>query len=92
MYVLVCLFLEPISRSKDPVNIKIGSVLCLRTPVPETEDIYIYHCGAPFLRMYLRWSLCTLYLLACQVRVTVGAQVFVVFMCDVFRVLTNSLC
>ena len=42
MYVLVCLFLEPISRSKDPVNIKIGSVLCLRTPVPETEDIYIY--------------------------------------------------
>ena len=51
--------------------------------------IYIYHRRAPFLRMCLWWSLCTLYLLACQVRVNVGAQVFVVvFMCDVFRVLT----
>ena len=26
----------------------------------------------PFLRMYLWWSLCALYLHACQVRVTVG--------------------
>ena len=28
--------------------------------------------GPPFLRMYLWWSLCTLNLFACQVRVTVG--------------------
>ena len=29
-------------------------------------------------RMYLWWSLCTLYLHACQMRVTVGDSVFVV--------------
>ena len=33
--------------------------------------IYIYYWGHPFLRMYLWQSLCTLYLLTCQVRVTV---------------------
>ena len=34
-----------------------------------------------FMRIYLWWSLCTLYLNACQVRVTVGDSglVFVVF-------------
>ena len=43
--------------------------------------------------MYLWWSLlCPLYLLACQVRVTIATQVFVVaFMCDIFQGLINSL-
>ena len=30
--------------------------------------------GGMFQTMYLWWSLCTLYLLACQVRVTVGGS------------------
>ena len=34
--------------------------------------VYICHWWASFLRMCLWWSLCTLCLLACQVRVTVG--------------------
>ena len=34
--------------------------------------------GHPFLRMYHWWSFCTLHLLACQVRVTVASQAFVV--------------
>ena len=41
------------------------------------------------LWMYLGWSLCTLYLLACQVRVTVGDSGLC--WCDVFRALINSL-
>ena len=42
-------------------------------------------------RMYLWWSLCTLYLLACQVRVTVGdSGLCFWFLRDVFRALVNS--
>ena len=41
-------------------------------------------------RMYLRWSLCTLYLHACRVRVTVGDS-GLLYLCYVFRKLINSL-
>ena len=42
-------------------------------PSPNALRYGIYATGGhPFLRMYLWWSLCTLYLHACQVRVTVG--------------------
>ena len=48
MCVCVCLYVEPVSRSKDKdyvrSQIKIGSVVCLSTPVllsmPEMEGIY----------------------------------------------------
>ena len=46
MCVCVCLFVEPVSRSKDYIRsrMKIGSVVCLYTPlspsVPEMEGIY----------------------------------------------------
>ena len=45
------------------------------------------------LRMYLCWSLCTLYLHACQVRVTVsdsGLSVLL-YLCNIFWALTDSL-
>ena len=41
--------------------------------------------------MHLWWSLCTLYLLACQVRVTVGDSGLCCCTCYVFRALINSL-
>ena len=47
MCVVVCLYVEPVLRSKDYVQswIKVGSVLCLYTPVPpsvhEMQDIYM---------------------------------------------------
>ena len=37
------------------------------------------------------WGLCTLYLLACQVRVTAGDSALSLRLCEVFRVLINSL-
>ena len=42
--------------------------------VPLVEFTYLVFTRMPgeSWRMYLRWSLCTLYLQACQVRVTVG--------------------
>ena len=42
--------------------------------VPEMEGMSIIYTsrGHPFLRMYLWWGLCTLYLLAFQVRVPIG--------------------
>ena len=44
------------------------------------------------IRGCLWWSLCTCYLLACQVRVTVGDSGLCCFcFCDVFRVQINSL-
>ena len=49
----VCLYVEPVSRSKDYAQsrIKIGSVVCLYTPVsssePEMEGIYM-PLGASF--------------------------------------------
>ena len=44
-------------------------------------------------RMYIWWSLCALYLLACQVRVTVGGDsgLCCLRLCDVLRALINSL-
>ena len=47
-----------------------------------------------FLRIYLWWSLCTLCLLACQVRVTVGGSGFCccVCVCDIFWAVINSPC
>ena len=55
-----------------------GSVVCLYTPVsqsvPEMEGIYA--TGGIFClllsRMYFWWSLCSLYLLACQVELPKG--------------------
>ena len=72
MCVFLCLYVEPVSRSKDNARswIKIGSVLYLCTPVsasvPEMTGIYATG-GHPFLRMYLWWSLCSLYLHSCEV-------------------------
>ena len=66
-------YVEPVSRSKDYVwsRIKTGSVVCLYTPLspdmPEMEGVYVPLGGILFLRMYLWWSLCTLYLLVRQV-------------------------
>ena len=73
MCVCVSLYVEPVLRSKDYVRsqIKVSSVICLYKPVspsvPEMEGVYVPLGGILFLRMYLWWSLCTLYLLACQV-------------------------
>ena len=48
--------------------------------------IYIY------ILTYFRWSLCTLYLLACQTEVTVGdSGLSSSCLCHVFRALINSL-
>ena len=51
------------------------------------------HARWELLWMYFWWSLCTLYLHACQVRVTVGDSVrsLLLCLCDVFRMLINSL-
>ena len=46
--------------------------------VPELHQRYILSLRMYTLIIYLWWSLCTLYLHACQVRVTVGTRVFVV--------------
>ena len=44
------------------------------------------------MRMYPGWSLCTLYLYTCQVRVTVGnTGLCLLYLCYVFRALINSL-
>ena len=50
------------------------------------------------IRMYLWWSLCTLNLLACQVRVTVSAENYrrrlrslLLCLCEIFRALIHSL-
>ena len=55
--------------------------MCPYTPVspsvPEMEGIYAAG-GVFFLRMYLWWSLYTLYLLACQVELPFAIQVFAV--------------
>ena len=54
--------------------------------------VYMLMRGILFLRMYLWWKYCTLYLLACHVRVTLGTQVFFLLcLWDVFRALINSL-
>ena len=41
--------------------------------------------------MYLWWSVCTLCLLACQVRVTVDNSSLCCCLCDIFRALINVL-
>ena len=46
---------------------------------------------APITRMYLSWNLCTLYLLACQVRVTLGNLGLFCCLCDIFWVLITPL-
>ena len=56
--IFVCLYVEPVLRPKDYVRslIKMGSVLCLCTPVwPSVPKMYGIHAirGHPFLRMYL---------------------------------------
>ena len=59
----------------------------IRTP-PEVHPQLIDH----FQRMYLWWSLCILYLLACQVRVAIGnlGHCCHVYRSDVFWMLINS--
>ena len=79
MYVL---YVEPVSRSKDYVRsrIKIGSVVCLHTPVlpsvPEMEGIYatggILFEDAPLVKIF------TLCLPACWMELPWAIQVFVV--------------
>ena len=44
-----------------------------------------------YMRMYLWWSLCTLYLHVCQVTVTVGRlRSLLLYLCYIFRALINS--
>ena len=70
------LYVQPVLRPKDYVRcwIKIGSVVCLYTPVspdlPEMEDVYDAE-GQFLCVLYVLFFMC-LYLLACQVRVIVG--------------------
>ena len=53
---------------------------------------YICHWGPSFFEHDLWWSVFTLYLHACQVRVTVGDSGLCCCLCDdVFRLLINSL-
>ena len=47
--------------------------------------------GTSRLRMYLWWNLCTLYLHAYQVRVTVGDRSLLLYLCYIFQALVNSL-
>ena len=68
MCVYVCLFIEPVSRSKDDVRscIKTGSVVSLcNTPVSPSvrgmEGIIYAIREHRFLRVSPWWSLCTLY-------------------------------
>ena len=51
-----------------------------RTEVLPLTDLTSYRYAKPAhnMRMYFWWSVCTFYVLACQVRVTVEIQVFVV--------------
>ena len=97
MCVFVCLYVEPVSRSKDYVWswIKIGSVLCLCTPVsrsvPEMYGIKVTW-GHSFLRMCLWWSSCILYLHAGQVRVTVGDTGLYCRTCVTYFVGDSGLC
>ena len=62
-------------------QLQIGSVVCLYTPVRqsvhETEGINAT-VGILFLRMYLWWSLQTLYLVSYQVRLPQAIRVFLV--------------
>ena len=51
---------------------------------------YICHWRASLLRLYLCWSLCTLYFFVCQVRVTI-VNSGVCCLCDIFGALINSL-
>ena len=50
----------------------------------------IFCCSVFVLRMYLWWSLCTLYLLACQVTYFRRLR-SLLCLCDVFRAQINSL-
>ena len=46
--------------------------------------------GHPFLRMHLWWSLCTLYLHACQGSYRRRLRSLLLYLCYVFRTLINS--
>ena len=98
MWLFVYLYVEPVSRSKDYVRSWIKQ---------NTQKMVLsYACahlcrrvclrgGHPFLRMYLWWSLCTLYLHACQVRATVGDSglcccACVLCMCTVWSVIQKK--
>ena len=64
------------------------SLISLAVSVDVKHHVYLLN---PFLRMYFWWSLCTLYLHACQVRVTIGDSGLCCCTCFVFQALTNSL-
>ena len=70
MCVCVCLYVEPVPISKDyvPPRIKIGSLVCLYTPVsPSVPEMKGMPLGASFFEDAAWWSLYILYLLECQV-------------------------
>ena len=61
-----------------------------KTTRPESPTIQLSPGMSVNTRMYLWWSLCTLYLLACQVRVITGDSGDLC-LCNVFWALINSL-
>ena len=73
--------------------LKIGSVLCLCTPVllsvPDMLGTYTTW-GHLFSRMYLWWTLCTLYLHICQVSYYRQLWSLLLYLCYVFWALINS--
>ena len=83
-----------------------GCVSCVYTPVSpsvrEMEDIYIHTTGEGggasmgWVGMYVWWSLFTLYLLACQVRVTISdwglCYCVCVTSCELINSIVRSFC
>ena len=75
------------TRSK---HIKNSKERCLLKHKNASSNSFLRLCQ-DHLRTYFWWSLCVLYLLACQMSVTVATEVFVaVSMCDAFLELINS--
>ena len=75
-----------------------GSYLALEIRNTSTTKTWVTYCNSPGVRvntryigMYLSWSLCILYLHACQVKVAVGDSGLCCCTCYVFRALINSL-
>ena len=52
-----------------------------RETVSVTFTFFLFYAFCNTLRKYLWWSLCTSYLLACQVRATTGDLVLVCCVC-----------
>ena len=72
------------------MNVLRAVALFVSKGVPNCQSLYA--SKRKFHKLHQRYwcSLCTLYLFAFQVRVTIATQVFVVGLCDAFQALINS--